>query len=524
MPNSENNKRVAKNTLLLYFRMLLTMFVTLYTVRVVLNVLGINDYGLYNVVGGVVIMFSFLSGTMSAASQRFFSFELGRNDLQQFKKTFGLMFLIYGFIAIIVLILAETIGLWFLNYKMIIPPDRLVAANWVFQFSILCFLVTIMTIPYNASIIAHENMKVYAYMSIIEVVLKLVFVFVLVGVLFDKLILYSILVFIATCITTFLYSFICRKNYPECRFQFYWNRPLFNELMSYSGWNLFGATAAVLNNQGINIMLNIFFGPVINGARAIAYQIGTTINQFVFNFQTAVNPQITKYYASGDMIKMKELVFQSCKLSYFLLLLVSMPVLIETHFILGTWLEEVPLHVVIFSRLIIIGALIDSLSYPLMTAAQATGKIKYYQSLVGGTMLLNLPVSYCFLKLGYDAQATMYVTILISIICLFLRLYMLRGMIALSVKSFITEVLLKVLLITVLSFSLPLLIVFLYNESFLRFIFLIVTGSISSITYIFFLGITLMERRYIIDFMYKNKKMKVFMDFFDSLNYKIFNK
>lgn len=521
MPNTENNKRVAKNTLLLYFRMLLTMFVTLYTVRVVLNVLGINDYGLYNVVGGIVIMFSFISSTMSAASQRFFSFELGKNDLLQFKRTFGLMILIYGCIAIIVLILAETIGLWFLNYKMIIPPDRLVAANWVFQFSILSFLVTIMTIPYNAAIIAHENMKVYAYVSIVEVVLKLIFVFVLVGVLFDKLILYSILVFITSCITTFLYRFICKKNYPECKFQFYWNRSLFNTLISYSGWNLFGATATVLNNQGVNIMLNLFFGSVINGARAIAYQIGTTINQFVFNFQTAVNPQITKYYAQGEMKKMKELVFQSCKLSYFLLFLISMPVLIETHFILGTWLKVVPFHVVNFSRLIIIGALIDSLSYPLMTAAQATGKIKQYQAIVGGTMLLNLPISYCFLKFGYDAQTTMYVAIFISIICLFLRLYMLRGMLDLSVKNFITTVLLKVILITFLSLLLPVFIVYFNNESFLRFTFIIVIGFISSLTYIFFWGITLMERNYITDFIYKNKNIKIFLDF---LNFKSFNK
>lgn len=521
MPNTENNKRVAKNTLLLYFRMLLTMCVTLYTVRVVLNVLGINDYGLYNVVGGIVIMFSFMSSSMSGASQRFFSFELGKNDLVQFKRTFGLMILIYGCIAIIVLILAETIGLWFLNDKMIIPPDRLVAANWVFQFSILSFLVTIMTIPYNAAIIAHENMKVYAYVSIIEVVLKLIFVFVLVGVLFDKLILYSILVFITTCFTTFLYSFICRKSYPECKFQFYWNRPLFNTLISYSGWNLFGATATVLNNQGVNIMLNLFFGPVVNGARAIAYQIGSTINQFVFNFQTAVNPQITKYYASGDMTKMKELVFQSCKLSYFLLFLISMPVLIETNFILGIWLKEVPPHVVNFSRLIIIGALIDSLSYPLMTAAQATGKIKQYQSIVGGTMLLNLPISYGFLKFGYDAQTTMYIAIFISIICLFLRLYMLKGMLGLSVKNFITKVLLKVIFITFLSFLLPVFIVLLNSESYLRFTFIIIIGFISSITFIFFGGITLKERKYIIDFIYKNKNMKIFLDF---LNFKIFNK
>ncbi|MES2545928.1 MAG: MATE family efflux transporter [Bacteroidota bacterium] len=513
MPNTENNKRVAKNTLLLYFRMLLTMFVTLYTVRVVLNVLGINDYGLYNVVGGIVIMFSFLSSTMSAASQRFFSFELGKNDLQQFKRTFGLMIIIYGFIALIVLLLAETIGLWFLNNEMLIPPNRLAAANWVFQFSILSFLVTIMTIPYNAAIVAHENMKVYAYVSIVEVVLKLIFVFVLVKVLFDKLILYSILVFVTSCITSFLYSFICRRKYSECEFQFYWNRPLFNTLISYSGWNLFGATATVLNNQGINILLNVFFGPVINGARAIAYQIGSTINQFVFNFQTAINPQITKYYASGDKKKMKELVFQSCKLSFFLLFLISMPVLLETHFILGLWLKKVPEYVVNFTCLIIIGALIDSLSYPLMTAAQATGKIKQYQAIVGGTMLLNLPISYCFLKYGFVAEITMYVAIAISIICLFLRLYMLKSMIELSIINFIKTVLIKILIIIFLSMAVPLLIVFLNNESMLRFILVIGLGLVTSLTCIFIFGLSRDEKKSFISLIYKNRYIKKCFDF-----------
>jgi O-antigen/teichoic acid export membrane protein len=508
MPNTANNKRVAKNTILLYFRMLLTMLVTLYTVRVVLNVLGINDYGLYNVVGGIVIMFSFLSSTMSAASQRFFSFELGKNDLIQFKRTFGLMILIYGCIAIIVLILAETIGLWFLNYKMIIPADRLVAANWVFQFSILSFLVTIMTIPYNAAIIAHENMKVYAYVSIVEVILKLIFVFVLVGILFDKLILYSILVFISSCITSFLYGYICRRNYPECKFQFYWNKSLFNTLISYSGWNLFGATATVLNNQGVNIMLNLFFGPVINGSRAIAYQIGSTINQFVFNFQTAVNPQITKYYASGDVTKMKELVFQSCKLSYFLLFLISMPVLLEGNFILGLWLKKVPEYVVSFTTLIIIGALIDSLSYPLVTAAQATGMIKQYQTIVGGTLLLNLPISYCFLKFGYEAKITMYIAISISGICLFLRLFMLRRMVGLSILNFIKIVLFKVIVITFLSLSLPVLIVLFYEESIQRFAFVISTGFLTSTICIFIFGLSLNERKYIINYISKKANMK----------------
>jgi O-antigen/teichoic acid export membrane protein len=506
MPNRENNKRIAKNTLLLYFRMLLTMFVTLYTVRVVLNVLGVNDYGLYNVVGGIVVMFSFLSNTMATASERFFAYEIGKNNLVQLKKTFSLTVLIYGIIAFVILLLAETIGLWFLNYKMIIPAGREYAANWVYQFSIFSFLLTIMTIPYNAAIIAHENMKVYAYISIVEVTLKLIIVYVLTVVLFDKLILYSILIFLISCIVTFLYRTICKRKYEECLFQFYWDKDLFKILISYSGWNLFGATASVLNNQGINILLNLFFGPVINTARAISYQIGSTLNQFVLNFLTAVNPQITKYYACGEREKMMSLVFQSCKLSFFLLFLISMPVLLETHFILALWLKNVPDYVVNFTMLLIVASLIDSLSYPLMTAAQATGKIKKYQALVGGVLMLNLPISYCFLKFGFEPQITLYIAILISITCLFLRLYMLQGMVGLSIKSYLGGVLFRVLIVTIIAFIVPSAIFFLLDENLLRFVLVVISSLICAIASIFMFGLSSNERVYIINVFMKKFK------------------
>lgn len=503
MSNTENNKRIAKNTLLLYFRMLLTMAVSLFTVRAVLDTLGVVDYGIYNVVGGIVVMFSFLSSTMASASQRFFAFELGRNDIQQLKKTFSLTISIYVIIAAIVLLLAETLGLWFLNTQMVIPADRMEAVNWVYQFSILSFLVTILTIPYNAAIIARENMKVFAYVSIVEVVLKLAIVYLLVLFSVDKLKLYAVLMFATTCVVTFIYRTICKHKYEECRFQFYWDRGLFNTLLSYSGWNLFGAVAGIINNQGINILLNLFFGPVINAARAIAYQLSGAVNQFVGNFVTAVNPQITKYYAAGEKQQMMNLVFRSSKLSFFLLFILSMPVLLETNYILALWLKQIPEFVIIFTRLVIITALIDSLSFPLMTAAQATGKIKIYQTVVGGTMLLNLPVGYCFLKFGFPPQSTMYIAFGISVVCLFLRLGMLKKMINLSISKYANTVLLSVFKVFLFAYIAPIYLHFQLEENFYRFAVILITGLITSILSIYVLGLSSSERMIIIQLINK---------------------
>jgi len=498
MSNNENNKRIAKNTLLLYFRMMLTMFVSLFTVRVVLNTLGVVDYGIYNVVGGIVIMFSFLSNTMASASQRFFAFELGRKDFLQLKRTFSLTVTIYAFISIVVLLLSETFGLWFLNTQMVIPAERMEAANWIYQFSILSFLVTIMTIPFNATIIAHENMKVFAYVGIVEVTLKLAIVYLLVIFSADKLKLYSCLWFVTTVIVSLIYYTICRKKYEESRFQFYWEKGLFFSLMSYSGWNLFGATAGILNNQGLNILLNLFFGPIINTARAIAYQISNAVNQFVYNFFTAVNPQITKYYASNEKIELFNLVFKSSKFGYYLLLLISMPVLLETKFILTLWLKDIPDYVVLFTRLVIIIALIDSLSSSLVTLALATGKIKKYQMIVGGILLLNLPVSYLFLKLGYPPQITLYITMMISIICLFARLWMLESMVELFVSDYIQKVLVPVIVISIVAYLIPLYLTIQLETNLLNFFIISSVGLISSVVSILLIGLSSSERKLII--------------------------
>lgn len=502
---SENNKRIAKNTLLLYFRMLLNMGVSLYTVRVVLETLGVVDYGLYNVVGGVVTMFSFLSNTMASASQRFYAFELGRGDMLQLKRTFSMTLQIYFLLAIIILLFAETIGLWFLNTQMTIPIARMDAARWVYQFSILSFMMTMFTTPYNALIIAHERMTVYAWVSILEVVLKLLIVYVLVLFDYDKLKLYAVLMFLVTTFITFVYRTYSKRKFKECGYSYYWDSILFKEIASYSGWNLFGAVAGIFQGQGINLILNMSFGPIVNAARGIAYQVNSAVNQFVLNFVIATRPQITKYYAIGDKDKMLTLVFRSSKFSFLLLFILSIPFLLETNFIFKIWLKEIPDYVVLFTRLVLVSTLIDSLSYPLMAAAQATGKIKTYQAVVGSIMLLNLPLSFLFLKIGYSAPVVFYISIFNSIICLFFRLLMLNRMINLSVIGYLSKVILPLICVTIVSYIFPLLLSNQMEFGFVRFLTVSTIALFCTLISIFFLGLSYMERIYSIQILKKIK-------------------
>ncbi len=452
------NKKIVKNTLLLYSRMLLTMGVSLYTSRIVLNTLGVEDFGIYNVVGGVVIMFSFMSSAMSSATQRFLAIELGKKDDEQLKKVFSMSINIHAIIALIILVFAETLGLWFLNAKLVIPIDRMEAANWVYQASILAFMLTVMGVPYNAIIIANERMNIYAYVSIVDVILRLLIVFALVWIDYDKLKLYAIFVFCITITIWMLYKIYCKQNFPETRYRFFWDKSLYKTMMHYAGWNLFGNLAYVTMTQGVNILLNLFFGPVVNSARGIAYQVNAAVGGFVGNFQMAMNPQIFKSYAAEDRKYMHQLIFQGSKYSFFLLFFIALPLLIETETILKWWLKIVPEYTVLFCRLVLINTLIDCISGPLMTAAQATGRIKKYQAVVGGLLLLILPISYLLLKNEFPPEITLYVSISISIIALFTRLFIISPLVQLSILTFIRIVLARVFLVAMVSVIFPLII------------------------------------------------------------------
>lgn len=449
--NSTNNKRIAKNAMLLYFRMLLTMGVTLYTSRVVLEVLGIEDFGIYNVVGGVVVMFSFLNSAMSSATQRYLSFELGRGNFEEHKKIFSITVNIHFLIAFVIVLIAETLGLWFLNTKLNIPESRMIAANWVYQFSIATFFMTVISVPYNAAIISHERMNIYAYVSIFEVLAKLAVVYFIKVLDGDKLTIYAGLLFAVATIVRAIYGFYCNRNFKECLYSWIWDRDRYKELLSYAGWNLWGNFAGVLMDQGLNMLLNIYFGPIVNAARGIAYQANAAVTSFVSNFQIALNPQIVKSYASDRKEYMQSLIFQGSRLSFYMLLILTLPIIFQTKMLLRWWLKDVPDSTVLFTQLLLINALVNSLSGTLMTAAQATGKIKVYQSVVGGILLLNVPISYILLKIGFDSYVIFYVLICISIIATFFRLLILDRLRILKLMSFLKHVIFQVTLVSLIS-------------------------------------------------------------------------
>ena len=384
-----DNKRIAKNTLMLYIRMIFVMLVSLYTSRVVLATLGIEDYGIYNVVGGVVVMFGFLNGAMSASTSRYITFALGKGELGEQLKVFNTSLQIHLIIALLILLLAETVGLWFLQSKMIIAGDRQYAAFWVYQCSVLTMMASIINVPFNASIIAHERMSVFAYISIFEVISKLGIVYLLMIVPVDKLIFYAALLFAVQLLMQSVYMRYCVRHFEEVELKKIWSKPLFTEMLGFAGWNLMGNCAGILSTQGVNILLNMFFGPAVNAARGVAVQVQGAVSYFSSNFQMALNPQITKNYATGDLQAMHNLVLRSARFSFFLLFLLSLPIYLMTQEILEVWLTEVPDFSATFLQLSLMAVTIDSIANPLMVAAAATGNVRRYQTVVGGVMALN---------------------------------------------------------------------------------------------------------------------------------------
>ena len=506
---ASNTVRIAKNTLALYFRQILIMLVSLYTVRVVLEILGAEDYGIYNVMAGVVTMFGFLSNSMATASQRYFSFELGRGDFEQLKKLFSLTILIYVLIGVLVLLLAETIGLWFISNKLIIPLERKEAALWVYQFSIFSFLFTILTSPYMAMIISHEEMNIYAYVSIIEVLLKLGIVFVLRFITWDKLILYSFLILIITVIIAGIYLIVCTRKYEECKFSFYWNNILFKEVSAYTGWYLFIGIATIGKNQGINVLLNNFFNPVVVAARSIAAQVNSAAATFSLNFSKAIQPQIIKSYASGQKETMLLFLFQGSKCTYLLMYLFVLPLLLEMPIILGLWLKNPPEYSILFAQLVLFDVLIDGINYPFITAVQATGNIRIYQPIVGFIILFNLPVSWIILRIGAPAYSVFLVAIVFSFILNIARLLIAKYLIKFSIRQFLKIVFSPVLIISILSAILPITLRYILVQSIFRLCLVFGISFFSICICGYYIGLSEIERmlikRTISGFFNKNK-------------------
>ncbi|MBO5182305.1 MAG: oligosaccharide flippase family protein [Paraprevotella sp.] len=498
LQSEENSKRIAKNTLLLYGRMLVTMWISLYTSRMVLDILGVTDYGIYNVVGGVIALMWSLNGALSASTTRHITFELGRNDNKRLQLVFGTSLTIHGIISLLVILVCETIGLWFLCTQMTIPVERMEAAHWVYQFSLLFMVLSIMSVPFNACIIAHERMNIYAYISIIDVLLKLVIVFFLEWLPFDKLKMYALLYFLTQVIIQIIYAYYCRKKFTEVKLDFIWNKEILKEMASFAGWNMIGSGSALIMSQGHSILLNQFFGPVVNAAKGIANQVLGMVSKFYGSFQMALNPQIFKSYASQNLSYMHKLIFASSKYSYFMLFLLSLPIAIESDILLNVWLKEVPENTNAFLRLILLTAVINSLANPLVIAAQATGRIKKFQSVESIVLLLILPFTYISFKLGAMPIMGFYIYFLFHLIAVVARIIMLHSLIGISYNEYVRQVAFPVLTVSSCSLLSGMLMFYcLDNGTFIRCLIVLALIFLFTLILIFFVGLDQMEKMYV---------------------------
>lgn len=498
-----NNKRIAKNTLLLYIRTIFLMLITLYTSRVILEQLGVDDYGIYNVVGGVVAMFSVISSALSSSISRFITFELGKGDIKRLTTIFSTSVNIQLGLSAIILLIGETVGLWFINYKMNIPADRLVSANWVLQCSLLTFCINLISVPYNSCIIAHEKMSAFAYISILEAALKLLICYMLIVSPIDKLIAYSLLMLFVAMLIRFVYGMYCTRNFEECKYRMCYEKEIVKEMTGFAGWSFFPNVAWIFNTQGVNVLINLFFGVALNAARGIASQVESAVMLFVRNFTTALNPQITKYYANGDKENMFLLMCRGTKFTYFLTLLMVLPLFLETEYVLNLWLKEVPTHTVIFVQLSIIGSIINNIGNTCYTACQATGNIKRYSIVVTSVGFLVFPLTWLCFQWGLPVESTYIIYILVYICVSIACMLMTRWLLQFPLSMFLRKALLPMVWVTFLSSIIPTLLCFQMESSFVRFIITCMVSVLSTCAAIYLTGLSKHEKRIIIDKMLK---------------------
>ncbi len=475
---------------MLYTRQILILLVNLYTVRVVLNALGVEDYGIYNVVGGVVLLFSFLGNAMTSATQRFYSFALGQNNLDRLKVTFIVNLIIYGIIALVAVVLLETVGLWFVSERLHLPPDRFNSACLVYHFSVLVFIATIVVIPFNSIIVAHEDMKIYAYISIAEALMKLSVAFFLVYLPWDKLELYSMLVFVVSVTTAIIYTVTCMHKYKECRFhKFYWNKELFIEIICFTGWTLFGQVSTVFRRHAVTILLNQVFSPAIVAARAIATNITAQTNIFSANFNTGLYPPIIKLYACGNKREMFSLVFNGAKLTFFLMWVFALPMFFGMDAILHIWLKNPPPEAALFSRLALVEVLITSISLPIYTLARAPGQMKTYELILGSIQIAIFFVSWYVLKMGGAAYSVYVVAIVANLVMFIIRLLIVRMLVGLPLSPFFHQVIVPVLGVALLS-AVPSFAIYLFLPNDLAFTGIsVLSGIIFSSVSMYYIGL-----------------------------------
>jgi O-antigen/teichoic acid export membrane protein len=464
-----------------------------------LNTLGIEDFGIYNIVGSIVVFLSFFKSALTNATYRYLTFELGTGNMSGLKRMFAMTINAHFLLSIFLLIVLEIGGVWFLNNHLNISPDRLPAANWVFQFSLLCFIVEIMKTPYNSLIIAHERMDFYAYVSIVEVIIKLLVVYLLVIADVDRLIFYSILLLGVAVITCLCYMAYCLYYFPESKYKFYWENKTLKQFTSYSGWSLLVNAADISVLQCNNIFLNLFGGVAANAAMGVANQVNTQLNSFLATFSSSYNPQIIKSYAQGNRGYFMQLIFSSSKISYFLLFAVSFPLMINLDFVLRLWLVNPPPMTAVFLRLIIIYSLVDSFSAPLWQAVHATGKLRTHQVLMSSIKVLNIPISYILLKTGHPLSVVLVVYVLLNILCSIVRALYMRKLIALPFLHYSAEVVGRIVLTTILSIPIPLIYCYWNQEGWITLITSTLLFFAVYFVSSFFVGLNDKERKFIVD-------------------------
>ena len=500
---SGNNKRIAKNTVFLYFRMFVMMIVSLFTSRVVLDVLGTEDYGIYNIIGGVIVLFSFLNAALNAATQRFINFNLGKNDLKQANSVFCMSLNVYALLSVVIVILAETIGLWFVNTQLNIPAERMDAANWVYQCTILTFIINLIRIPYNASILAYERMDFYAYTSLGEAVLKLLVVYLLYVSFYDKLIVYALLYTVVPLLITIIYKLFCIRNFEICLYRRTWDKHIFQGLFGFTGWSLFGSLATMSAQQGLNILINVFYGVTVNAAVGIANQVCGTVNQFVSNFQMAFRPQIVKDYAAGEFDRFYRLIFSSSKFSFYLMFLLTLPIMLTIDTILSIWLVDVPQYTAIFCQLILIILIIEATAAPLWMSVEAKGNIRNYQILMSCVILLNFPLSYMALNFGFPVYTVWCMKIFVTLLVFATRCWYINKKLGFPLKDYCKEVLLSIFMVSIIGLPIPLVIKMSIDGLWVNFISVIVTSVLVAIIDIYMIGLNSSERRIVKDILQK---------------------
>lgn len=496
---TQNNKRIAKNTMMLYIRMFIMLAVGLYTSRVVLHVLGASDYGIYNIIGGIVVLFSFFNNALKIPTQRFLNFNLGKKDIDSVHRVFCMSMNAYFILSFIFFVLAETIGLWFVITQLNIPTNRSNAALWAYQFSVITFIVNLLRIPYNATIIAYERMDFYAYVSLIEVILKLAVVYLLYITPYDKLIIYALLYTIIPIMMNITYKIYCNKKFAITRYKPIWDSKIFRSLFGFSGWSLFGSIANMSAQQGINILVNIFYGVTVNAAVGIANQVTTNVYQFISNFQTAFQPQIVKTYAANEKENFYGLIFRSAKFSYYMMFLLALPIILTTQDILEIWLVEVPEYTAIFCQLILGFLIIECVAAPLWMAVQATGNIKRYQILMAICIFMNFPLTYIVFKIGMPVYYAWIIRIFVNLITISVRCMYMKKYLDFPIYIFFEKVIRPIFIVSIISIPIPFLISTTIASGIKNIITVTIGSILISLFFIYILGLNVNEKKFIND-------------------------